>query len=127
MDITSALLPMGIIPALFILYITLEGYEGKFKEHYIFLTFIGGIAMGTLVYFMELWFLSVFNYGVFIQAIDVILVVSFIFSLFESISKMVVLNLPKFQKEEGIILYGASLGLGFSSPVGVILMRNVPS
>ncbi|HHH77634.1 MAG TPA: hypothetical protein ENL18_00260 [Thermoplasmatales archaeon] len=127
MDISSALLPIGIIPALFILYVTLEGYEGKFKEHYIFLTFVGGIAMGTLVYFMELWFLSVFNYGIFIQALDVILVVSLIFSFFESMSKLVVLNLPKFQKEEGVILYGASLGLGFASPAGVILLRGVPS
>jgi len=127
MDINSALLPIGIIPALFILYITLEGYEGKFKEHYIFLTFIGGIAMGTLVYFIELWFLSALNYGVFIQAIDAILLVSIIFSFFENLSKLVVLNLPKFQKEEGVILYGSSLGLGFASPAGVILLRGIPS
>jgi len=127
MDIGSALLPMGIIPALFLLYITLEGYEGKFREHYIFLTFIGGIAMGTLVYFMEIWILTIFNYDVFLQAVDIILIVSFIFSFFESLSKLVVLNLPKFQEEEGVILYGSALGLGFASPAGVILMRSVPS
>ncbi len=127
MDIGSALLPIGIIPALFILYVTLGEYEGKFKEHYIFLTFIGGIAMGTLVYFMEIWFLTMFNYDLLMQAIDIILIVSFIFSFFESLSKLVVLNLPKFQDEEGVILYGASLGLGFASPFGVILLRGTSS
>ena len=127
MDIGSALLPMGIIPALLILYVTLGGYEGKFKEHYIFLTFIGGIAMGTLVYFMEIWVLSIFNYDVFLQAIDIVLIVSLAFSFFESLSKLVVLNLPKFQEEEGIILYGSALGLGFASPAGVVLMRGIPS
>ncbi|RLF63859.1 MAG: hypothetical protein DRN33_03310 [Thermoplasmata archaeon] len=127
MDIGSALLPMGIIPALFILYITLEGYEGRFKEHYIFLTFIGGIAMGTLIYFLEIWVLSIFNYDVFLQAVDVILITSLIFSFLESMSKLIVLNLPRFQDDEGVVLYGASLGLGFASPAGVILMRGVHS
>ncbi|MEA2053686.1 MAG: hypothetical protein U9O96_00990 [Candidatus Thermoplasmatota archaeon] len=127
MDIGSALLPIGIIPALFILYFTLGGYENKFKGSYIFLTFIGGIAIGTLVYFMEIWFLTIFEYDVMLQAIDVILIVSFIFAFFENLTKLVVLNLPKFQHEEGIILYGASIGLGFASPSGAVLMRNVPS
>ena len=129
MDIGSALLPMGIIPALLILYVTLGGYEGKFKEHYIFLTFIGGIAMGTLIYFMESSvFLWMGRNSVYLGILG-LLIFSFIFSFFEIMSKLVVLNLPKFQKEEGVILYGASFGLGFASPVGVVIMliRDVSS
>lgn len=127
MDIGSALLPMGIIPALLVLYITLGGYEDRFRDKYIFLTFIGGIALGTLVYFMEIWVLSVFNYEVLLQALDVILLLSLGFALFEHLAKLVVLNLPRFQRDEGTVLYGASLGLGFAATSGAIFMRDVGS
>jgi len=125
MDIGSALLPIGIIPALFILYFTLGGYEEKFQDKYIFLTFLGGIAMGTAIYFVDLWVLSVFNYQVLLESIDVLLVVSLMLAFFEHAGKLVVLNLPRFQRDEGTILYGASLGGGFASVAGAILMQNV--
>jgi len=127
MDIGSALLPIGIIPALFVLYFTLEGYEKNFRDSDIFLTFIGGIAVGTLVYFMEIWVLAIFNYDVLLQAIDIILILSFAFALFEHLAKLVVLNLPRFQKDEGTVLYGASLGLGFAATSGAVFMRYVNS
>jgi RsiW-degrading membrane proteinase PrsW (M82 family) len=127
MDIGSALLPIGIIPALLVLYVTLAGYEEKFKDSYIFLTFIGGIAVGTLVYFMEIWVLTIFNYEVLLQLIDIILVLSFLFALFEHLAKLVVLNLPRFQRDEGTVLYGASLGLGFAATSGAVFMREVDS
>lgn len=125
MDIGSALLPIGIIPALFILYFTLGGYEEKFQDKYIFLTFLGGIAMGTGIYFVDLWVLSVFNYELLLQSIDVLLVVSLMLAFFEHAGKLVVINLPRFQKGEGTILYGASLGVGFASVAGAVLMQDV--
>ena len=37
---------LGIIPALILLYISLKGYEGHYKEKNIFLTFVVGIILG---------------------------------------------------------------------------------
>lgn len=126
MDIGSAILPIGIIPALFILYFALGGYEEKFQDKYIFLTFLGGIAIGTGVYLAEYWLvLPVFDFTVLLQAIDVLLLVSLMLAFFEHASKLVVINLPRFQKDEGVVLYGASLGVGFASVAGAILMRDV--
>ncbi len=126
MNIGSALLPIGIIPALFILYVALGGYEGKFKEKYIFLTFLGGIATGTGVYLAD-WLLviRILNFTVVLQYIEVLLVVSLLLAFFEHAGKLVVLNLPRFQQDEGTVLYGASLGVGFASVAGAILMRGV--
>ncbi len=126
MNIGSALLPIGIIPALFILYFTLGGYEEKFQDKYIFLTFLGGIGMGTLVYALEIWFLTAFQ-GVVLGVVDTMLLFPLFLSFFEHLAKLVVLNLPRFQKDEGVVLYGASLGLGFASVAGVIVTQQVDS
>ena len=126
MDIGSALLPIGIIPALFLLYFTLGGYEEKFQDKYIFLTFLGGIAMGTLVYALEIWFLTPFQ-GAVLGLLDTLLLFPLFLSFFEHLAKLVILNLPRFQQDEGAILYGASLGLGFASVAGVIVTQGVAS
>lgn len=121
MDIGTALLPLGIIPALFILYVTLGGYEDKFKNAYIFLTFIGGIVLGTIIFLMELWWILGLNEEAF-HSVPNIIILSFSFLFLEQIAKLSVLNMRRFQKDEGIPLYGASLGLGFASPSGAVLL-----
>ena len=44
----QASLFLGIIPALILLYISLKGYEGHYKDKTIFLTFIIGIVLGFI-------------------------------------------------------------------------------
>ncbi len=109
MEITSLLFPLGIIPALAILYIIIGKYEGKFKEKYIFLLFIGGIIFGAIIYFVES--AAVFSMQYYI---DIIIIYSFLFSIVEQLSKFVILNL-KIIRDDGLPIYGASFGLGFSS------------
>ncbi len=121
MDVGTALLPLGIIPALFILYVTLGGYEGKFKNAYIFLTFIGGIVLGTIIFLMELWWILGLNEEA-LHSVPNIIILSFFFLFLEQLSKLSVLNMRRFQKDEGVPLYGASLGLGFASPSGAVLL-----
>lgn len=109
MEITSLLLPLGIIPSLIILYIITGGYEGKFKERYIFISFIAGIVLGAIIYLIEGSTLYSMPYF-----IDIIIIYSFLFSFLEQISKFAILNLKKLGNE-GLPLYGGALGLGFSS------------
>ncbi|KAA0003382.1 MAG: hypothetical protein FE048_01610 [Thermoplasmata archaeon] len=121
MDIGTALLPLGIIPALFILYIILGGYERKFKNAYIFLTFIGGVVLGTVIFLIELWWIFGLSEEA-LHSVPIIITLSFCFLFLEQISKLAVLNMRRFQNDEGVPLYGASLGLGFASPSGAVLL-----
>ena len=94
MEITSLLLPLGIIPSLIILYIITGGYEGKFKERYIFISFIAGIVLGAIIYLIEGSTLYSMPYF-----IDIIIIYSFLFSFLEQISKFAILNLKKLGNE----------------------------
>ncbi len=107
--VNTLLFPLGIIPALLILYIVVGKYEGKFIEKNIFLLFIGGLIFGSIIYLIErLAYLSI------IHIIYNLLLFSFLFSLIEQLAKFVVLNMRALY-DDGVPIYGASLGLGFSS------------
>ncbi len=121
MDIGTALLPLGMIPALFILYVTLGGYEKKFKNKYIFLTFLGGIVLGTIIFFIELWWVFGLSERAY-HSVPNIIILSFCFLFLEQSAKLAVLNMRRFQNDEAVLLYGASLGLGFASPSGAVLI-----
>lgn len=94
---------IGIIPALILLYIGLKGFEGKFKDKLIFLTFIVGIIIGTITVAIEY----------FTQAIGLIFII--LFPILEQLFKTIVLNLGRFQEKQETTIYGFSLGLGFGS------------
>ena len=49
----QAVLFLGIIPALILLYISLKGYEGLYKDKSIFLTFVAGIILGVIAAFIR--------------------------------------------------------------------------
>ena len=116
MEITSLLLPLGVIPAIIILYFLIGRYEGKYKEKYIFLTFVGGIVFGTIIILMErISFPSVYSN---------VLIFSFLFSLVEQLSKFIVLNL-KILSDAAQPIYGASLGLGFYSSFAAFFVGEI--
>ncbi len=94
---------LGIIPALILLYISLKGYEGHYKEKNIFLTFVVGIIAGFL--------------SVVIEALTISIGVLFIvlFPLVEQFFKTIILNMHRFQQKKETVIYGLSLGLGFGS------------
>ena len=59
MDILpQASLFLGVIPALIIMYISLKGYEGYYKDKTMFLTFVAGIIMGFVAAFAQSFTLS---------------------------------------------------------------------
>ena len=51
----QTLLFIGIIPALVLLFISLKGYDGYYKDKIVFLTFIAGIIAGFISIIIE-WF-----------------------------------------------------------------------
>ena len=111
-EINTLLLPLGIIPALFILYVLIGGYEGKFTERHIFLTFIVGIVMGAIIYLIE----GLSLYPSLGEAIylNVLLLLSLFFAILDQLVKLATLNLKRFA-DDGLPIYGATFGLGYSS------------
>jgi hypothetical protein len=108
----QASLFLGIIPALFLLFIGLKGYDGYYKEKNIFLSFIIGIILGVIAAVMEILTLSI---G---------LLIIILFPILEQILKLMTLNIRRLQKQKSTVIYGLSLGLGFGSvftPISIIL------
>jgi hypothetical protein len=99
----QASLFLGVIPALLIMYVSLKGYEGYYRDKTMFLTFIIGIIMGFV--------------AAFVQSFTFPLLIFFIIilSFFDQLFKTIVLNFPRFQKKCETPIYGLSLGLGFGS------------
>jgi len=94
---------IGIIPALIFLYIGLKGFEGRFKDKLIFLTFIVGIIIGTASVAIEFY----------TRTVGLIYII--LFPILEQLFKTIVLNLGRFQEKQETTIYGFSLGLGFGS------------
>lgn len=101
----QASLFIGIIPALVILYISLKGYEGQYKEKNVFLTFAIGIALGFIVALARL----------LINPLPLMIVFIVLFAFFEQLFKTIILNVGRLQEKRETPIYGMSLGLGFGS------------
>lgn len=101
--IPQASLFLGIIPALVLLYISLKGYEGHYKDKTIFLTFVIGIILGFIAAFIQSFTFA----GVIIYTI--------LLAFFDQLFKTIVLNLGRLQEKRETAIYGLTLGLGFGS------------
>ena len=106
MDVpVQAILFLGIIPALFIMYISLKGYEGYYKDKSIFLTFVIGIIFGVIAVVVRL----------IIAPLPMLIVFLILFAFFDQLFKTIVLNLRRLHFKREATIYGLSLGLGFGS------------
>jgi len=94
---------LGVIPALILLYITLKGYEGFYKDKTMFILFIAGIIMGFV--------------AAFAQSITIVATILYValLAIFNQMFKTIVLNIGRFQKNKETPIHGLSLGLGFGS------------
>jgi hypothetical protein len=102
---TQAILFLGIIPALFFLFIALKGYEGYYKDKTIFLTFITGIFFGILAAIIRL----------IINPLPLVIIYIILFAFLEQLFKTIVLNIGRLQFKKETTIYGLTLGLGFGS------------
>ena len=108
----QASLFLGIIPALFLLFLGLKGFDGYYKDKIVFLSFIIGIILGVISAAMEILSLS----------LGILIIV--LFPILEQILKLIILNVSRLQKQKSTVIYGLSLGLGFGSvftPISIIL------
>lgn len=112
----QAILFLGIIPALILLYIALKGYEGYYKDKTIFLTFILGIILGIIAAIIR----HVIWYPLVVTSI-------IIFSFFEQLLKTIFLNLGIFQRKKETPIYGLAMGLGFGSSFTPFLIIQASS
>ena len=114
----NVLLPLGIIPAIFILYFIIRNYDGRYQEKNIILLFIIGIIVGMIIYAME----GMVLYQFISEAIYLNLVIFFslLFSMVEQIIKFAFINMRRF-REDAPPLYGATFSLGFSTVMAPLI------
>ena len=108
----QTLLFLGVIPALVLLFISLKGYDGYYKDKIVFLTFISGIIAGFISILIE-WY----TVGVGIWFI-------ILYPILEQLFKTIILNISRFHGKKETVVYGLSLGLGFGSiftPFSIII------
>jgi len=101
----QAVLFLGIIPALVLLFISLKGYEGYYKDKSIFLSFVMGIILGVIVAVVRL----------LINPQPFLIIFIVLFAFFEQLIKTIVLNIGRLHYKKETTIYGLSLGLGFGS------------
>jgi RsiW-degrading membrane proteinase PrsW (M82 family) len=110
MDSTMALAGVvGIAPALALMYWTMSRYtypkvdKPFFDDRKVFSMFAVGMVIGVIVFGIQSWF-----------PLDV-LYVALAFALVEELLKLVILNMPRFQRKLDTAFYGLSLGLGIGA------------
>jgi hypothetical protein len=116
--------PLGLVPAIFILYLTLGPYENIFEDKIVFLTFIGGMVLGTVILLIEANLMFSFDFTEAIY-LDIIFLLSILFAFLDQLSKLIIVNLPRFHRKSITAVYGASLGIGFGTPAGAVLLANI--
>ena len=102
-QLPQALLFLGIIPALVLLFISLKGYDGYYKDKIVFITFIIGLIIGFISILIEYYTAGVYVFFIIL------------FPLLEQLFKTIFLNLKRFHGKKETSIYGLSLGLGFGS------------
>jgi hypothetical protein len=113
-QLPQALLFVGIIPALVLLFISLKGYDGYYKDKIIFLTFVIGLIIGVIAVIIEAYTATIGVYFIIL------------FPILEQLFKTIILNIGRFHGKKETPIYGLSLGLGFGSiflPASLILLN----
>ncbi len=112
----QAVLFLGIIPALVLLFFSLKGYDGHYKDKTIFLTFIIGIILGVIAAVARLLLNPpplIIAHTILIDIFTIIFIL--LLAFLEQLFKTIVLNIGRLQYKKETVIYGLSLGLGFGS------------
>jgi membrane protein YdbS with pleckstrin-like domain len=114
MDNTMALAAvMGIGPALALMYLVFRDFtypriqDPFFEDRKLFGLFAVGMVIGVVLFSVYTWFYPWNS-----------LLVAVAFALIQELVKLVILNLPRFQRKLDTAFYGSALGLGMGSTLG---------
>ena len=116
-QLPQALLFLGMIPGLFLLFLSIKGYEKIYKYQTVIFTFALGLILGFIAVIIEYFFQNVGPISIII-----------LFPILEQLLKTIVLNLRRLQFKKETTVYGLSLGLGFGSifiPFSLVVINAV--
>ncbi len=112
LGIVSGIAAFG--PAMALMFYTLKDYtypaveKPFFEDRKLFAFFAFGIVIGMVLFAFEAW-------GQTASSMNTLLVLIVGFGLMESLLKLIVLNLKRFQRKVDTAFYGLSFGLGISA------------
>ncbi|MCD6512784.1 MAG: hypothetical protein J7K61_04205 [Thermoplasmata archaeon] len=115
--LTNLLIPLGILPAIVSIYIMVGGYDGRFREKLVLFSFIGGMALGLLLYILT-------AYSFPSPYIDEIILYSLIYTFTEFLEKLAFLKL-KFFNDNGLPIYGGSIGAGMAAIFAPVFIKEL--
>jgi hypothetical protein len=104
----------GFAPAFILLYFTLKDYtypeveKPFFDDRRVFMFFAFGIIIGMVIFAFESW-------GRQVSGEETIVILVLLFAVMESSMKLVILNLPRFQRKVDTAFLGIALGLGIAA------------
>ncbi len=101
-----------ILPPMAALAIVYAPYDGFFDDRNVFLYFLGGLVLGTLVGFLEV--VLVFS-PVAIRGLLLVLLAP----VAANLGKTVAVNLPRFQGDTTSVFHGGSIGAGTGAMVAL--------
>lgn len=115
----------GLVPAMLLLYLMLDRYEGYFEDKRIFKALVIGIVVGSVVTMFEtLMGLHDPAYLASIPASAAILFLGVGYSALESLAKVVVLNWPSSAKRKDVPYYAVPVGLGMGAAYTFIVLAR---
>jgi hypothetical protein len=103
---------ISVIPVFIILFYTVRNYEKYFEDHHFFFALLTSLFLSVLAGFIHIWILA--SLPRFFNVVSIIVIVAGL-AIFETLVKLVFVNLPRFKREYDTTFYGAAFGFGFAS------------
>ncbi len=103
---------IGIIPVFIILFYTVKNYEGYFEDRHFFFGLLTSLFLSVLAGFIHIIIFAGIPAYFGLVGLAVIIIG---LAIFETMVKLVFVNLPRFKREYDTTFYGASFGFGFAS------------
>jgi hypothetical protein len=103
---------ISVIPIFIILFYTVKNYENYFEDRHFFFALLTALILSILAGLIHI--LTLVNIPFFFDVVGLIVIVVGL-ATFETLVKLVFVNLPRFKRKYDTTFYGAAFGFGFAS------------
>jgi hypothetical protein len=103
---------ISVIPIFIILFYAVKNYENYFEDRHFFFALLTALILSILAGFIHI--LTLANIPFFFDVVGLIVIVIGL-AIFETLVKLVFVNLPRFERKYDTTFYGAAFGFGFAS------------